>query len=45
MVEAKFKLDYTDYNIDAGSKLDFINEQDGELKRINNLILIKNPCN
>jgi hypothetical protein len=42
MVEAKFKLDYSEYNIDAGSKLDFINEQDGELKRINNLILIKN---
>ena len=42
MVESKFRLDYSDYNIDAGCKLDFINEQDGELKRINNLILIKN---
>ena len=42
LVESKFKLDYSDYNIDAGSRLDFINEQDGELKRINNLILIKN---
>jgi hypothetical protein len=42
MVEAKFKLDYSDYNIEAGSKLNFINDQDGELKRINNLVLIKN---
>lgn len=42
LVEAKFMLDYSDYDIEAGSKLDFINEQDGESKRINNLILIKN---
>jgi hypothetical protein len=42
MVEAKFRLDYSDYDIEASSKLDFINEHDGETKRINNLILIKN---
>jgi hypothetical protein len=41
MVESKFKLDYSDFNIEANSKFDFINEQDGESKRINNLILIK----
>ncbi len=42
MVEAKFRLDYSDYDIEASSKFDFINEQDGESRRINNLILIKN---
>lgn len=42
MVESKFKLDYSDHDIKAGSKFDFINEQDGESKRINNLVLIKN---
>ena len=42
MVESKFRLDYSNYNINADCKLDFINEQDGENKRINNLILIKN---
>jgi len=42
MVEAKFRLDYSDYDIEAGCKFDFINEQDGESRRINNLILIKN---
>jgi len=42
LVEAKFMLDYSDFDIEAGSKFDFINDQDGESKRINNLILIKN---
>jgi hypothetical protein len=42
LVEAKFRLDYSEYDIEAGSKLDIINDQDGESKRINNLILIKN---
>ncbi len=42
LVEAKFRLDYSDYDIEAGSKFDFVNDQDGESKRINNLILIKN---
>lgn len=42
IVESKFKLDYTDHSIGADSKFSFVNEQDGEIKRINNLILIKN---
>ncbi len=42
VVEAKFKLDYTDFDVDPESKFDFIRELDGETKRINNLILIKN---
>jgi hypothetical protein len=42
LVESKFKLDYTDYDISPESKYDFIKEIDGETKRINNLILIKN---
>jgi hypothetical protein len=35
-------LDYSDYDIDAGSNLDFIKNHNGESTRINNLILIKN---
>ncbi len=42
VVEAKFKLDYTDFDVEPDSKFDFIRELDGETKRINNLILIKN---
>ena len=42
MVESKFKLDYTNFSIESNSNLAFINELDGELLRINNLILIKN---
>ena len=42
LVESKFKLDYTDYDINPESKYEFIKEIDGETKRINNLILIKN---
>lgn len=42
VVESKFRLDYTDWDIDAESKYDFIKEIDSETKRINNLILIKN---
>lgn len=42
VVESKFKLDYTEWDIEAESKYDFIKEIDGETKRINNLILIKN---
>jgi hypothetical protein len=42
IVESKFKLDYTDWDINADSKFNFIRDLDGETKRINNLILIKN---
>lgn len=42
IVESKFKLDYTDYDIAPDSKFEFVREFDGESKRINNLILIKN---
>ena len=42
IVESKFRLDYTDWDIEAESKFDFIRDLDGETKRINNLILIKN---
>ncbi len=42
VAEAKFKLDYTDFDVEPDSKFDFIRELDGETKRINNLILIKN---
>jgi hypothetical protein len=42
IVESKFRLDYTDWDVDPESKFDFIRELDGETKRINNLILIKN---
>ena len=41
IIETKFMLDYTDYDITPESKFNFIKEQDGETKRINNLILIK----
>ena len=42
IAEAKFKLDYTEFDVNPDSKFDFIRELDGETKRINNLILIKN---
>jgi hypothetical protein len=42
IVESKFKLDYTEFDIQPDSKFDFVREFDGETKRINNLILIKN---
>jgi hypothetical protein len=42
IIETKFKYDYTDYDINPGSKYDFIKELDGETKRTNNLIIIKN---
>ncbi len=42
IIESKFKLDYTDFDINPESRFDFIRELDGESKRINNLILIKN---
>ena len=42
IVEHKFKLDYTNYNLNLNPKFNFINDLDGEPKRINNLILIKN---
>jgi hypothetical protein len=42
IVESKFKLDYTDFDIGPDSKFEFVRELDGETKRINNLILIKN---
>lgn len=42
IIELKFKLDYIDLDSDVSSKFDFIKELDGETKRINNLILIKN---
>ena len=42
IVESKFKLDYTDFEIEPDSKFEFVRELDGETKRINNLILIKN---
>ena len=42
IIESKIKLDYTNWDIDAESKFDFVRELDGETKRINNLILIKN---
>jgi hypothetical protein len=42
IVESKFKLDYTEFDIEPESKFVFVREIDGETKRINNLILIKN---
>jgi hypothetical protein len=42
IVESKFRLDYTEYDIAPESKFEFVREFDGETKRINNLILIKN---
>jgi hypothetical protein len=42
IVESKFRFDYTDYDILPDSKFEFIIDLDGETKRINNLILIKN---
>jgi len=42
IVESKFRLDYTDFDIEPENKYDFLKELDGETKRINNLILIKN---
>lgn len=42
MVEAKFLFDYTEWDIEPNSKYDFIKNLEGEAKRINNLILIKN---
>jgi hypothetical protein len=42
IVESKFMLDYSDYDIEIGSEFDFIKVNNGELTRINNLILIKN---
>jgi hypothetical protein len=40
IMEVKFKLDYLSYTVP--SKFIFVNELEGETKRINNLILIKN---
>jgi len=42
IVESKFRLDYTEHDIAPESKFEFVREFDGETKRINNLILIKN---
>ena len=42
IVESKFRLDYTDWDIEVESKVNFIKDLDGETKRINNLILVKN---
>ena len=42
IVESKFRLDYTEFDIEPESKFEFVREFDGETKRINNLILIKN---
>lgn len=42
IVESKFRLDYTEFDIEPESKFVFVREIDGETKRINNLILIKN---
>jgi hypothetical protein len=42
LVEAKFLLDYTEWDIEPNSKYEFIRNLEGETKRINNLILIKN---
>lgn len=42
LVEAKFLLDYTEWDIEPNSKYEFIKNLEGETKRINNLILIKN---
>jgi hypothetical protein len=41
-IESKFRLDYTDYDIDPDNKFNFVKDLSGETKRINNLILIKN---
>jgi hypothetical protein len=45
IVESKFKLDYTDFDIEPDNKLDWVRDLDGEIKRINNQILIKNLIN
>jgi hypothetical protein len=45
IVESKFKLDYTDFDIEPDNKLNWVRDLDGETKRINNQILIKNLIN
>ena len=42
MVETKFKLDYTNYEINPINNLSFIIDLNGETNRINNLIIINN---
>ena len=42
IIESKFRHDYTNWDIDAGSKFDFIKDLNGETNRINNLILVSN---
>lgn len=45
LVETKFKLDYTDYNIDIENEFSFLKEIEGETYRNNNLTIIYNMCN
>ena len=40
MIETKFNIDYTDYDISPENKFNFIKEIDTDQKKINNLILI-----
>jgi hypothetical protein len=40
IVESKFRHDYTNWDIEAESKFDFIKDLNGETNRINNLMLI-----
>ena len=42
IVESKFKLDYTNYEIDASNNLSFINDLNGETNRLNNMTIINN---
>jgi len=41
-IETKFKIDYTDFDLTPENKFEYIKDLNGESKRINNLILIKN---
>ena len=40
IVESKFKIDYTNYQINADNSLHFLNDLNGETNRINNLTII-----
>jgi hypothetical protein len=40
IVESKFKIDYTNYQINADNSLNFLNDLNGETNRVNNLTII-----
>lgn len=42
IIECKFKIDYSNFELDPSDNLSFLNEIIGETNRLNNLILINN---